>query len=118
MKDFLRNSVLFGIGIFSKAQKDLEKTVNSLIKKNKISKKEGKEMLDKFLKESKKTEAKLHAHIKKETVRFAKKVSLAKQKDLLALEKRVKKLEAKKSKKPVKKKVAKKKVVKRKSVKK
>ncbi len=109
MKDFLKNSVLFGVGVFSKVQKDLEKSINALIKKNKITKKEGEAMLAKFLKESKKTEEKLQNQIKKEASRFAKKVTLAKQKDLLALERRVKKLEAEKKRQATKKKSVKKK---------
>ncbi len=94
MKDFIKKSVLFGVGVYSKAQKELDKNIKSLIKKNKITKKEGEAMLSKFIENSKKTEAKLQAQIKKEAVCFAKKVALAKQKDLLSLEKRVKKLEA------------------------
>ena len=94
MKNFLKKSVLFGVGVYSKAQKELEKNIKNLIKKNKITKKEGEAILAKFIENSKKTEAKFQAQIKKEAISFAKRVALAKQKDLLSLEKRVKKLEA------------------------
>ncbi len=74
MKDFIKKSVLFGVGVYSKAQKELEKNIKSLIKKNKITKKEGEAMLAKFIENSKKTEAKLQLRLKKKLFVLQKKL--------------------------------------------
>ena len=94
MNHFIQKSILFGVGVYSKAQKELERSVKGLIKKNKISRKEGEAVLESFVKSSKTAQAKMEREVKRNVTSFAKRVTLAKQKDLVALEKRLKSLEA------------------------
>jgi len=95
MENFIKKSIALGVGAYSKAQKELEKHIKTLVKKNKVSKKEGEEMLKKFLASSKQTQKKVESQVRKDVSSLVKKVTLAKQRDLLALTRRVKALEAK-----------------------
>ena len=63
MNHFIQKSILFGVGVYSKAQKELERSVKGLIKKNKISRKEGEAVLESFVKSSKTAQAKMERDI-------------------------------------------------------
>jgi len=89
MKNFLKNTVLVGVGLFSKAQKETEKAIRSLVKNNKITKKEGEAMLAKFVKDSKKFEKDLSSKIQKESTAFAKRVKADHSKDIVVLKKKL-----------------------------
>ena len=75
MNDFIKKSVLLGVGAYSKAQKELEKITKSLIKGNKITREEGEHMLNKFLLNSKKVGEKIESQVSRGVSSFVKRSS-------------------------------------------
>ncbi|MBR9690172.1 hypothetical protein GOV08_00635 [Candidatus Woesearchaeota archaeon] len=101
MKQLIKRIKAFGIGLaggFAFAnRKKIKAEVDKLVKKGKLTAKDGKELFDKLVGEAKTIEQK----VRKETKGFYKKAKTVSEKQTAALKKRIKELEAKlKAKKP------------------
>ena len=53
MKDFIRKSMLVGMGLATVTREKIEQTIDELIKKGEMSEKEGKEAIDELVEKSK-----------------------------------------------------------------
>ncbi|MFN8254696.1 MAG: phasin family protein [Bacteroidales bacterium] len=93
LEELFKKFVYTGVGLISLTKDKLEKTIDDLIKEEKISTKEGEKIVNEFLKntETKKTE--LEEYLRKIIDKAVSKIKFASAKDLEDLEKRVKQLE-------------------------
>jgi len=59
MKDFIRKSMLVGMGLATVTREKIEQTIDELIKKGEMSEKEGKEAIDELVEKSKEVKKEL-----------------------------------------------------------
>jgi len=59
MKDFIRKSMLVGMGLATVTREKIEQTIDELIKKGEISEKEGKEAIDELVEKSREVKKEL-----------------------------------------------------------
>lgn len=111
MEEALKKLVYAGVGLAAQATEKFEVAVNDLVKKGKLSDKEGKKIVDDFFKKTEKKKEEFESKFKSTTEEVVAKFNFAKQTDLDELSKRVAKLE--KAAKPAKKAPAKKPVAKK-----
>lgn len=111
MEETLKKLVYAGVGLAAQATEKFEVAVNDLVKKGKLSDKEGKKIVDDFFKKTEKKKEEFESKFKSTTEEVVAKFNFAKQTDLDELSKRVAKLE--KAAKPAKKAPAKKPVAKK-----
>lgn len=116
MEETLKKLIYAGVGLAAQATEKFEVAVNDLVKKGKLSDKEGKKIVDDFFKKTEKKKEEFESKFKSTTEEVVAKFNFAKQTDLDELSKRVAKLE--KADKPAKKAPAKKTVAKKAPVKK
>ncbi len=95
MKEFIKKGFLIGIGMGELAKEKVEKTINELVRKGKISKGEGKKLAKKMLAEQKRFNQELKREIKKSIEKIW---GVAKQ-EIKRINERVKKFEAQQKKK-------------------
>lgn len=111
MEETLKKLVYAGVGLAAQATEKFEVAVNDLVKKGKLSDKEGKKIVDDFFKKTEKKKEEFESEFKSTTEEVVAKFNFAKQTDLDELSKRIAKLE--KAAKPAKKAPAKKPVAKK-----
>jgi polyhydroxyalkanoate synthesis regulator phasin len=111
MEEALKKLVYAGVGLAAQATEKFEVAVNDLVKKGKLSDKEGKKIVDDFFKKTEKKKEEFESKFKSTTEEVVAKFNFAKQADLDELSKKVAKLE--KAAKPAKKAPAKKTVAKK-----
>lgn len=111
MEETLKKLVYAGVGLAAQATEKFEVAVNDLVKKGKLSDKEGKKIVDDFFKKTEKKKEEFESKFKSTTEEVVAKFNFAKQTDLDELSKRIAKLE--KAAKPAKKAPAKKPVAKK-----
>lgn len=93
MEETLKKLVYAGVGFAAQATEKFETAVNDLVKKGKLSDKEGKKIVDDFFKKTEKKKDDFESKFKNITEEIVAKFNFAKQADLEALSKRVAKLE-------------------------
>ena len=80
MKDVIRKSLLFGIGVLDITRENAEKVVNAMVKRGTLSTKEGREVVRDVLMESKKTQKKIQALVEKKVKQLLKTAKKVKKK--------------------------------------
>lgn len=90
MKNVLKKSMQFGMGVYSKTQKEVKDLVDDLVKNKYLDKKEGEKLVAQAMTESKKIEAKIEKQVRASLLDMVKKLRVATQKDLAVLEKKLK----------------------------
>tara|TARA_B110000908_G_C10155540_1_gene403446 strand:+ start:584 stop:955 length:372 start_codon:yes stop_codon:yes gene_type:complete len=93
MEETLKKLVYAGVGLAAQATEKIEETVTDLIKKGKISDKEGKKIVDDFFKKSEKKKDSYESKFKSAIEDVTAKFNYVSSKDFDALVKRVVKLE-------------------------
>ena len=93
MEETLKKLVYAGVGLAAQATEKIEETVTDLIKKGKISDKEGKKIVDDFFKKSEKKKDSYESKFKSAIEDVTAKFNYVSSKDFDALVKRVAKLE-------------------------
>ena len=93
MEETLKKLVYAGVGLAAQATEKIEETVNDLVKKGKISDKEGKKIVDDFFKKSEKKKDSYESKFKSAIEEVTAKFNYVSAKDFDALVKRVAKLE-------------------------
>ena len=78
-----------GLGAYVKTRKEIEGVVSELIKKNTVSKKEGKKMIARMLAQSKKIEKKAEEQVRRSLLSAVKTLKSIAKKDLDLLEKKL-----------------------------
>lgn len=116
MEETLKKLVYAGVGLAAQATEKIEETVTDLIKKGKISDKEGKKIVDDFFKKSEKKKDSYESKFKTAIEEVTSKFNYVSSKDFDALVKRVAKLEKGTKKTTAKKTVAKKSTTAKKAV--
>ncbi len=96
MIKYARKFGLLGMGLLSITKKRAESMANALIKEGEISSKEGSAFVKDLLKKSEVQRKELERRINREIRNSIKAMGLASKDDIKRLEKRIKKLEAKK----------------------
>lgn len=90
MKNVLKKSMQFGMGVYSKTEKEVKGLINELVKNDYLDKKEGEKLVAQAMVESKKIEAKIEKQVRASLLDMVKKLKVATQKDLVVLEKKLK----------------------------
>jgi len=93
MEETLKKLVYAGVGLAAQATEKFEVAVNDLVKKGKLSDKEGKKIVDDFFKKTEQKKEDFESKFKSTTEEIVAKFNFAKQADFDALAKRVAKLE-------------------------
>lgn len=93
MEETLKKLVYAGVGFAAQATEKFESAVNDLVKKGKLSDKEGKKIVDEFFKKTEKKKETFESRFKNTTEEIVAKFNFATKADLDALSKRISKLE-------------------------
>jgi len=93
LEELFKKFVYTGVGLVSLTKDKLESTITNLIKDEKISEKEGKKIVDDFLKNTGTKKKELETQLKDSVNKTVSKLNFAKKTDLESLIKRVTKLE-------------------------
>jgi polyhydroxyalkanoate synthesis regulator phasin len=93
MEETLKKLVYAGVGLAAQATEKFESAVNDLVKKGKLSDKEGKKIVDDFFKKTEQKKEEFEEKFKSTTEEIVSRFNYAKQADVEALAKRVAKLE-------------------------
>jgi len=93
IEELFKKFVYTGVGLASLTKDKLETVINNLIKDEKISAKEGKKIVDDFLKNTDSKKKELETQLKDAVDKTVSKFNFAKKNDLENLIKRVEKLE-------------------------
>lgn len=90
MNDFIRTSLLFGMGVYAKTEREVKKVAAALVKSKKLSKKEGEKLVAQALVHAKKAEKKIEARVRRASSDLFRRLKTEAQKDLKILEKKLK----------------------------
>lgn len=93
MEETLKKIVYAGVGLAAQATEKFESTVDELIKKGKLSDKEGKKIVDDFFKKTEKKKGEFEGKIKSSTEEIVSKFKFAQDTELKELKAKVAKLE-------------------------
>jgi polyhydroxyalkanoate synthesis regulator phasin len=96
--DLVNRVLLAGLGLAALTQEKAKKLVEQFLAIEGVGKGETSALVEELVKRGKKTQKKLGDLVKKEVARILSKVDFASKKDIAELEKRIKKLETKKTK--------------------
>jgi len=92
MKDFFEKSILVGLGVYAKTDREIRKAIASFVKNKKLSKVEGEKLVADLLSDAKKLERKIEEYARRASVDVIRELKVATQKDLALLEEKLKKL--------------------------
>ena len=92
MPDLIKKTLLTGIGLALKTWDEVEDMAKDLVKKSKMSEKEGSNFLKDLQKRYEETQKKLEARVEKAVKEFLKKADVVTQDELKALKKEVREL--------------------------
>jgi polyhydroxyalkanoate synthesis regulator phasin len=95
MFDFIKKTMLVGVGLAAVTREKIEEVVGELVKKGELSEKEGKEMVDELVEKSKGVKKDLEKKIEKIVADTLKKLNIPTRDELVELKKKVDKLEKK-----------------------
>jgi len=90
--DFIKKSMLIGVGLAALTREKLEQSIDELIKKGEISEKEGKDALDDLVKKSKEARKELTDKVEKTVADTLKKLNIPTRKEYLKLAEKVEQL--------------------------
>jgi len=93
-ENLFKKFIYTGVGIISLTKEKLEKTIEDLVKSDKISAEEGKKIVDEFLKNAETKKDEFEAQTKEFIDKAVKNFSFATKKDVDALLKRIEELES------------------------
>lgn len=93
MFDIIKKVMLTGVGLAAMTKDKVEELAGDLVKKGKLSEKDGRELVDDLLEKSEKAKKDLEKDIEKVVKNTMKKMNLARAEDLSNLTKQVEKLE-------------------------
>ncbi|MGI9541683.1 MAG: phasin family protein [Cyclobacteriaceae bacterium] len=95
MEDLFKKFMYTGVGLVSLTADKLQKSIDKLVKEEKISAKEGKKIVEDFFKKTESKRRDFETQLKKTTEEVVKKFDFSKAKEILELNKRVRVLENK-----------------------
>ncbi len=95
MEDLFKKLLYAGAGLAVTAKENLEKSIDELVEKGKISDNEGKKIVDDFFEKTENRKKEFEEKLAKITEEIANKMNYVKKTDVDALVKRVEELEAK-----------------------
>jgi len=90
--DFIKKSMLIGVGLAALTREKIENTVDELIKKGEISEKEGKEAIDELMEKSKEFKKELTEKVEKAVADAIKKLNIPTRKEFAELKNKVEQL--------------------------
>lgn len=93
LENLFKKFVYTGVGLVSLTKEKVEKYVDELVKEDKISTKEGEKIVEDFFKNTEEKRNELEGQLKTSVEKFVKAFKFASNKDLEALENRIKVLE-------------------------
>ncbi len=99
MLDAIHKTFLVGVGLAEMTKDKINEHARELVKKGKLSQKEGRDLTEKMLKKAEQTGKDLQKQVEKRVEQALHKLQVASKKDLDKLAARIRKLEAAKSKK-------------------
>jgi len=91
--DFIKKSMLAGIGLAALTRDKLEKTVDELIKKGEMTEKEGKETIEELTKKSKEFKEDLTKKVEKAVSDMVAKLDIPTRKEFAKLKSKIEKME-------------------------
>ena len=95
MFDFIKRTMLTGVGLAAMTRDKIEELVKELTEKGEMTEKEGKELVDELLIKSEKAKRELEAKMESIVKNVLGKLNLATKEDIDEIEKRLKRLEGK-----------------------
>jgi polyhydroxyalkanoate synthesis regulator phasin len=94
MKEFMRKSMLFGIGLATLTREKIEEAVDELIKKGEMTEKEGKDAIDDLVKKSKAMSDELAEKVEKMVADALRKLNIPTRDEFLQLKEKVEQLDS------------------------
>jgi len=91
--DFVKKSMLIGMGLATLTREKVEQTINELIEKGEMSEKEGKEAVDDLMKKSKEITKGLTEKVEKTVTDTLKKLNIPTRKEFAELKEKIKRME-------------------------
>ena len=91
--DFIKKSMLAGIGLAALTREKLEKTVDDLIKKGEMTEKEGKETIEEFTEKSKEFKKEMTEKVEKAVGDIITRLNIPTRKEFAALKSKIEKME-------------------------
>lgn len=92
MFNFIKKTMLVGVGLAAVTREKIEEIVDELVKKGELSEKEGKEMVDELVEKSKKVKKDLDKKVEKIVADTLKKLNIPTREELTELKKKIDKL--------------------------
>lgn len=93
MKDFIRKSMLVGMGLATVTREKIEQTIDELIKKGELSEKEGKDAIDELVEKSKEMKKDLADKVEKMVSDTLKKLNIPSRDEFQALKDKVERMD-------------------------
>ena len=91
--DFVKKSMVIGVGLATLTREKVEQTINELIEKGEMSEKEGKDAVDDLMKKSKEVTKGLTEKVEKIVADTLEKLNIPTRKEFLELKEKVKRME-------------------------
>jgi poly(hydroxyalkanoate) granule-associated protein len=89
MFDFIKKTMLVGVGLAAVTREKIEEIVSELVKKGELSEKEGKEMVDELVEKSKKVKKDLDKKVEKIVADTLNKLNIPTRDELTELKKKI-----------------------------
>jgi poly(hydroxyalkanoate) granule-associated protein len=93
MFDLIKKTMLAGVGLAAMTREKIEKTIDELVKKGKLSEKEGKEIVEELIEKSKTTKKDLEKKTEKIITKSLKRLNIPTRDELTEIKKRIERLE-------------------------
>jgi len=93
MLDLIKKTMLAGVGLAVMTREKIEETVDELVKKGKLSEKEGKETVEELIEKSKTAKKDLEEKIEKIVTKSLKKLNIPTRDELTEIKKKIERLE-------------------------
>jgi polyhydroxyalkanoate synthesis regulator phasin len=96
MFDLIKKTMLAGVGLAAMTREKIEETIDELVKKGKLSEKEGKEIVEELIEKSKTAKKDLEEKIEKIVTISLKRLNIPTRDELTEIKKRIERLEGSK----------------------
>ena len=93
MFDLIKKTMLAGVGLAAMTREKIEETIDELVKKGKLSEKEGKEIVEELIEKSKTAKKDLEEKIEKIVTKSLKKLNIPTRDELTEIKKKIERLE-------------------------
>ena len=93
MKEYIRKSMLIGVGLVATTREKVEESIAELVKKGELSEKEGKELVNELFERSKKVKEEWDKRVERAIAEALSRLSIPNKKELDELKMRVETLE-------------------------